>query len=213
MLANIAKLSLKVWRHMKPRLCQGQLAVFTVEDGRISQARVVQEIENAKHRMATSTKGGVASGVARRKKSAVLRERMMNSTSNSSSTPLRTPVELEDEPKANRKRTSHESRSTSHEVRSSKISELSLASPSLFSALSESDDRRPGEIIRRILKPLAPKMKQPSDATVKVWLSIAPSIWHVAAAAILKSDHLTNAQSAAYLTTILRECAANGGFF
>lgn len=211
-LANIAKLSLKVWRHMKPRLCTGQLAVLTVEDGRISQARVVEEIENAKHRIATSSRGGVKSGEVRRRKADVLRERMMNSTSKSGSTPLRSPVELHYELEANSERTSHESLVTSHEVQGSNSgTALQVSSSSLTRLARDGKDER--ETLSHLLKELAPQMRRVSVQTLNSWLSkFSPDPWQLGAVMVLKADYLLTAGSSTYLTRIFEERASEDGF-
>jgi uncharacterized protein YdaU (DUF1376 family) len=114
LIANILGWSVKKWRTTRDRLCTGPMAVLITEGGRLSQTRIVEEIEAARVRIAGSSKAGVASGEARRK----LRQRMLNGRStdvermtNADGNGSRT----DDERIANGSRTSHESRVTSYE--------------------------------------------------------------------------------------------------
>jgi uncharacterized protein YdaU (DUF1376 family) len=112
MLANIVGLTLRRWREIKVRLCEGELAVLEIAGGRISQTRIVEEIEAARLRINSSSKAGVASGQARRK----LRERMLNGRSNGRSTVV---PENGTFPRTDREPvTSHESRESKTESES-----------------------------------------------------------------------------------------------
>lgn len=105
-IAGLLGCTVETWRRLKRRLCFGRLAVLVCEGGLISQGRVVEEIEEARKRIARSQKAGKASGKARRK-SAILRERLLNSSSSQ--------VEPGANSNRNSKRTSHESRVTNNE--------------------------------------------------------------------------------------------------
>lgn len=55
------------WKRCKQVLCDGQLAVLTRMNGRITQIRTAAEILEAKKRIASASTAGKASGVARQK--------------------------------------------------------------------------------------------------------------------------------------------------
>jgi uncharacterized protein YdaU (DUF1376 family) len=118
LIANILGWSTKKWRTTKQRLCEGNEAVIVAVGGRLSQTRIVEEIEAARVRIAASAKAGVASGEARRK----LSERMLNGRStgvermlNGRGNAEATPDERRGNADPNGSRTSHESRVTSNE--------------------------------------------------------------------------------------------------
>lgn len=113
-IANLLGCPLKKWRTIKFRLCRGEQAVLLVEGGRISQTRIVEEIEAARLRIAQASRAGSASVEARRK----LRDRMLNSSLNVSSTPVQTGVPTRVVPEGQLSVNSdHNSASTSHESR------------------------------------------------------------------------------------------------
>lgn len=119
-IANILGWSPRKWRITKQRLCEGPEAVLIAEGGRLSQTRIVEEIEAARVRIAASSKAGIASGEARRK----LSERMSNARSSGVERTLNgrgnaeaTPSERRGNADPNGSRTSHESRVTSHELK------------------------------------------------------------------------------------------------
>lgn len=116
MLANIVGLTLRRWREIKARLCEGELAVLVAENGRLSQTRIVEEIEAARLRIESSQKAGVASGEARRK----LRERMLNGRSNVRSTVV---------PKSTMISRTDREPVTSHESREEEVNSESTDSP------------------------------------------------------------------------------------
>jgi uncharacterized protein YdaU (DUF1376 family) len=178
LLASVTKLSVRAWRKMKPRLCSGPLAVLTIGDGFISQARVVEEIANAKVRMDSAASAGRASGESRRRKSLVLRERMTNARSTSVQTPVETPVEhslpIRSEVPLYDNRTDHEP-VMSHESRVTKglkERELSRARE------TEASERSPVPVpdfaaaARVIPKIEAADLKvHPSDQIVVAWIT------------------------------------------
>jgi len=90
----------KKWRETRKRLCEGTGAVLVAAGGRISQARIVEEIGNARSRIDKASRAGEASGNSRRSKAATLRELMTNASSHG--------AELEQQPKANSKRASQQ---------------------------------------------------------------------------------------------------------
>lgn len=105
-ISNLTGCSVSRWKSIRGRLCFGPLAVLIAENGRISQTRIVEEIEAAKKRIETAGRGGRASGAARRE----LRGRLLNGSSNHSSNGSSTPVHGRREGESNSERTSHESR-------------------------------------------------------------------------------------------------------
>lgn len=117
-IANILGWSPRKWRITKQRLCEGPEAVLIAEGGRLSQTRIVEEIEAARVRIAGASKAGIASGEARRK----LGERMLNSRSTNVERMLNgrgnaeaTQGERGGNADPNGSRTSHESRVMSNE--------------------------------------------------------------------------------------------------
>lgn len=113
--ANLLGWSVKKWKGTKLRLCHGDQAVLIVEAGRISQTRIVQEIEAARVRIAGASKAGNASAAARK----ALRERMSNGRTNVRTTDVPTSVVREGQRSVNAdpngSSTSHESRVTKEE--------------------------------------------------------------------------------------------------
>lgn len=119
-IANILGWTQTKWRKTKTRLCEGREAVLVVAGGRISQTRIVEEIEAAQVRIAAASRAGVASGEARRQ----LSERLMNERSTQVERVLNvednagaTPGQRRGNVDPNGSRTSHESRVMSHEKR------------------------------------------------------------------------------------------------
>lgn len=64
-IANLLGWSAQRWRKTKERLCTGPLAVLVAAGGRLSQTRIVEEIEAARKRILAGIKAGEASGRAR----------------------------------------------------------------------------------------------------------------------------------------------------
>ncbi len=126
LIANFLGWSAKKWRSTRERLCTGPMAVLIAEGGRLSQTRIVEEIEAAKVRMGIAVKAGKASGEARRK----LRERMLNGSS--------TDVAPQLNSKGNSKATQGEP-VTSHESRVMKLP-TETSSPSVTASESPARD-------------------------------------------------------------------------
>lgn len=192
MLANIAHLTLAEWRKMRPRLCEGALAVLTVAGGRVSQARVEDEIEKARVRIRRAIKGGNASGESRRRKRDLLAEKMANSArtqvelqTNLSSTTVQTPLSepanlsstqgaTRGELDANLGRTTHDTRHTTHEKKKTPASQHGNGSGSRGRAREEPQrtHEKPAvtpegpdaiEFVRKMLTLLVPKFEPFSD--------------------------------------------------
>jgi uncharacterized protein YdaU (DUF1376 family) len=192
------------WRQIKRRLCTGPLAVLIVEGGRISQGRIVEEIEAARKRIDGASTGGRASGESRRRKAAALRERMTNGRStdverigqriaNGSGNGSRT----DGEPVM-----SHESRVTKTEVSSSSTSQPLLELPS--------DGVEAVDVVLRTLAVVAPKLP-PDEIGVTLWLrDINADPWWIAAALCEANVSLAGVRSPKYVTTILQNRKADG---
>jgi uncharacterized protein YdaU (DUF1376 family) len=192
------------WRQIKRRLCTGPLAVLIVEGGRISQGRIVEEIEAARKRIDGASTGGRASGESRRRKAAALRERMTNGRStdvermgqriaNGSGNGSRT----DGEPVM-----SHESRVTKKEVTSLSSSKPLLELPA--------DGVEAVDLILGVLSAVAPGLP-PDEVAVTLWLrDISPDAWWIAAALCESQASLTTARSSNYVTRILKNRKADG---
>lgn len=120
--ANILGWTTRRWRTTKERLCTGEQAVLVAAGGRISQTRIVEEIEAARLRIEAASAAGKASASARKD----LRERMLNARSTPVQRPLQqgfndgtndggTPGATDRQRRGNAEATSHESRVTSYE--------------------------------------------------------------------------------------------------
>lgn len=177
------------WRKTKRRLCLGPLAVLEAVNGRISQARIVEEIEAARDRIEKSSTAGVASGLARREKAA-LRERMLNA----SSTDVRSEFELG----ANSARTSHESRITKKQVL-----------PSSAPAGGGVDEAKAAFL--EIAGAYAPGLHvTPADFERCLSESGGRDPWWVVSAVAEECEDLANARSRGFLAGIIRRKVRDG---
>lgn len=67
LIANLLGWTVAKWTIIKRRLCQGQLGVLTISNGRITQIRLAAEIMEAKRRIVAGRPGGQQSGLSRAK--------------------------------------------------------------------------------------------------------------------------------------------------
>ncbi len=189
-IANLLGWPVAKWRKAKPRLCVGTHAVLLVDGGRISQTRIVEEIDAAKVRIAGAGKAGRASGESRR----LLRERLLNGRS----TDVEPEVQRTGNADGNGSRTSHESRAMSHE----KEAQMPTAS----SLLLPDDADGAMEIVQRVAGIVAPNMQAVDDIQASLWLrDINPDPWWIAAVICEAEGSLVNAKKPGYIAAILRE--------
>lgn len=164
------------WRAIKKRLCTGPLAVLVVASGRISQPRIVSEIEEAKARIEAASKGGRASGASRRTKREVLRERLMNGRSTVVHEPFDRPSLEPSNGIATAPPTDREL-VTSHESQVTKKLVVESVTPRL-----PKDGLAAIGIVLRTLSAIAPEADA-DDVDVSLWLrDINPDPWLLAAA-------------------------------
>lgn len=228
-IARLLGWPVRKWRNTKERLCVGTGAVLLQGNGRLTQARIVDEIESARERIRQAQKAGIASGEKRRK-TATLRERMANGSSthvqqefNSRSTHVPTGVQQESNGSTNGSRTqgatqrepaiNHELRTTNYERPLASVS--SLQEP----ARSDDADKAPDlngldgiDMLRETLRICCPMMDPLDDFTASRWLrDFNPDPWWIAAAIFdAKSssinsgdDRLGKAKTPAYVTKLV----------
>jgi len=228
LLGSVTKLGVRAWRQMKPRLCDGPLAVLIVADGQVSQARVVEEIANAKVRMDSAIAAGRASGESRRRKSTVLRERMANGRSTPVQTPVATSVQrplpnrssaLESGNRTDREPVmSHESRKDQNPLPASS----SLDTPARSDEVEETPDLSGLEgidMLRQAVAICCPMMDALDDFTASRWLRdfnrdpwwIACAIFDAKAASVNSGDdRMAKVKTAAYVTKLVSGRATTG---
>lgn len=211
-IANILGCTPGRWRAIKKRLCSGPLAVLVLGGGRISQARIVEEIEEARERIGGASRAGKASAAARaQRKSAELRERM----SSGGSTDVATGVQREGQRNHQRNSnadpngtpTIHESRITNHEERES----VSIPATPVLPELPK-DGVAATEFIQDLCQTLNPGKRPPDDFTVSGWFrDIHPDPWWIGAVICEVMLSLPNARDVGtYLTSILAQRKREG---
>jgi uncharacterized protein YdaU (DUF1376 family) len=177
--ANLLGWSVSKWRKTRERLCSGPFRVLEATGGRLSQTRIVEEIEAARGRIAAGATGGRASGASRRAK---LRERMSTNNErpfNDRSTTVQRPFVSSSEQASNGSRTvtptdrepvmSHESRVTREEMVPS--------SPSL-----PADGAAATDIVLEALRVIAPQMHDDEIGVSLLLRDVSPDPWWLVAA-------------------------------
>lgn len=183
-IAHLLGWSVKKWRRTKANLCSGRHAVLVTAGNRISQTRIVEEIEAAKQRIASARGAGIASGESRRAK---LRERMLNGRSTDVEPSFddcgygqRTDGERMTNAEANGSRTDCEP-ATSYELRATSY-EKSVTDSATPLELP-TDGLEAVDIIGYVWSTLLPNANPLDEFTVAMWLRDRhPHPWCIAAA-------------------------------
>lgn len=220
-LARLLGWGVKKWRTTRGHLCEGTGAVLTVREGRVSQARIVAEIEAARSRIEAARRAGRASGESRQK-TVTLRERMTNASSTPVQHPLNhrsTSVEHGLNAEGNGSRTDREP-AINHELRTTRESKpLASASSLQEPARGDEVEKQPDlsgldgiDMLRETLRICCPSMEPLDDFTASRWLrDFSPDPWWIAAAIFDAKtssfnggdDKMAKVNTPAYVTKLL----------
>lgn len=220
-LARLLGWGVKKWRTTRGRLCEGTGAVLTIREGRVSQGRIVAEIEAARSRIEAARRAGRASGESRQK-TVTLRERMTNGRSTTVERSLNdrsTSVEHGLNPEGNGSRTDCEP-AINHELRTTRESNpLASASSLQEPARGDEVEKQPDltglegiDMLRQAVAICCPMMDELDDFTASRWLrDFNPSPWWIAAAIFDAKtssmnggdDKMAKVKTPAYVTKLL----------
>src|SRR5437763_252825 len=204
LIANILGVTGARWRKMRQRLCSGPISMLIVEKGRISQPRIVEEIEKARGRIEGNSKAGKASGEARRRKSDALRERMSNARSTDVATNVEHATQPDENASGNRERTIQESTSTNHQSRFRTDESGVTKDVSRGMTHDPQIETSAASLLRRVIEMVAPQLPRLEDCTLERLIELSGDAWIAAALLLQRETYVRAAASGNYIETMLR---------